>query len=140
MDVFECFPNAIISDGWELGEVVRGTVRGKVFRNPVVCDVIVDEGVYAVTDRSPNAEYENSDTLVYARFEQMPTLHTNQLASSYLWHDTLADIYYEIREASLGKNQETGEVEHVEFLLRPTEVIVEKEDDNDDQVESDEDQ
>lgn len=136
MDVFSCFPNAIISNQWELGEVERGTVRGKVFKNPVLCDVIVDESTYAVTDRSPSAEYEDSDTLVYAKPSQMPSLKTNLLASSYVWHDMESDIYYEIRECSLGKNQETGEVEHIEFLLRPTKVILQKEDNGDNQVES----
>lgn len=125
MDVFSYFPNAVIASGeWELGSVQRGTTRGKVFSDPISCEVIVDEGTYAITDRSPNAEYENSDTLIYARPAQMPSLNTSVLAAGYIWHNTVSNLYYEIREANLGTNQDAGEIEHVEFLLRPTKVVV----------------
>lgn len=123
MDVFEAFSSAIIRDVWQLGEVKRATVRGKAFSNAVILDVIVDEGTYAVTDRSPSAEYENSDTLVYARADNMPTLDTARLAAGYLWYNSETGQYFEIREANLGKNQDTGKVEHIEFLLRPTEAL-----------------
>lgn len=123
MDVFNTFPEAIISGVWELGEVKRGTRRGKEFSNPVALDVIVDEGTYSVTDRSPSAQYEDSDTLVYARASDLPTLDTATLGAGYMWHNTVTDTYYNIREASLGKNQAGGSVEHVEFLLRPTEAL-----------------
>lgn len=123
MDVFNTFPEAIISGVWELGEVKRGTRRGKEFSNPVALDVIVDEGTYSVTDRSPSAQYEDSDTLVYARASGLPTLDTATLGAGYMWHNMVTDTYYNIREASLGKNQAGGSVEHVEFLLRPTEAL-----------------
>lgn len=122
MDVFEAFSNAIISGQWELGQVQYATETGTVFRNPVSCDVIVDEGSFTSTSRTPDAPYEDSDNLIYARPEQLPTLVTAVLTNSYMWHDTANDIYYEIRDASLGKNQEAGQIEHVEFLIRPTEV------------------
>lgn len=122
MDVFEAFPKAIISGLWEIGTIARGTEIGKVFTPVAMCDVIVEEGVYDVTDRSPSAEYQDSDTLLYAMPGQMPTLDTAVLANGYVWHNTGNDLYYEIRECSQGKNQATGEVEHIEFLLRPTEV------------------
>lgn len=122
MDVFEAFPNAIISGQWELGEVEYGTDIGTEFSNPQPCEVIVDEGSYTTHERAPDAPYEDSDNLIYARPGQMPTLVTAKLTNGYMWHDAVNDIYYEIREASLGKNQETGQVEHVEFLIRPTEV------------------
>lgn len=123
MDVFESFPNGIIDGVWMLGEVKRATIRGKEFSNPVAYSVIVDEGTYAVTDRSPSAEYEDSETLLYARASDMPTLDTSKLAAAYLWYNSETKQYFNIRQASLGKNQETGEVEHVEFLLRPTEAL-----------------
>lgn len=129
MDVFSSFPNAIVSNRWELGRVVRATVGGNEFKNPVLCDVIVDEGSYADADRAPRADEESSDTLLYARPEQMPTLATTQLTNGYFWHDKLNDLYYAIREASLGQNQETGVTEHVEFLLRPTEALTSEGDD-----------
>lgn len=124
MDVFSCFPNAIVRDMWEMGRVQRGTTRGKVFSEPITCDVIVDESTYATTDRSPDLEYEDSDTLIYAMPAQMPTLNTSELAAGYLWHNVDTGLYYEIREANLGKNQDTGEIEHIEFLLRPTKVVI----------------
>lgn len=120
MDVFSAFPNAIVSGRFELGTLTSGGIHGKEFSNPIACDVIIDEGAYATPDRSPEVEYQESETLIYAKPEQMPTLYTAQLTNGYLWHDKETDIYYEIRQASLGKNQETGEVEHVEFLIRPT--------------------
>ena len=120
MDVFNAFPKAIISDQWELGEVNRAPDIGDVSSNPVACDVIIDEGSYADAHRSPNADGESSDILIYAKPDQMPTLLTASLTNGYMWHDKLNDLYYEIREASQGKNQETGVVEHVEFLVRPT--------------------
>lgn len=124
MDVFEAFPNAIVSGRWELGQLNSGTIRGKEFSSPIACDVIVDEGAYATPDRSPEIEYQESETLIYAKADQMPTLYTAQLANGYLWHDKETNIYYEIRQAALGKNQETGVVEHVEFLIRPTMVAL----------------
>lgn len=123
MDVFEVLPNAVIMGVWMLGEVKRATIRGKEFSNPIACSVIVDEGTYAITDRSPSVEYENSETLLYAKPEEMPTLDTARLAASYLWYNPETKQYFNIRQASLGKNQETGAVEHVEFLLRPTEAL-----------------
>lgn len=123
MDVFEAFPEAIIGGEWQLGEVKRATVRGKKFSNPTTLEVIVDEGTYAVTDRSPSAEYESSDTLIYARASDLPTLDTAKLAANYLWYNLKTNGYFDIREANLGKNQDTGTVEHVEFLIRPTEAL-----------------
>lgn len=123
MNVFSIFPEAIVSGIWELGQVKRGTRRGKEFSNAVTLDVIVDEGTYSVTDRSPSAEYEDSDTLLYARASDLPTLNTAKLGAGYMWHNLQTDTYYNIREASIGKNQSDGYVEHVEFLLRPTEAL-----------------
>jgi len=123
VDVFSSFPEAIIAGVWELGEVKRGTRRGKEFSNPIVLDVIVDEGTYSVTDRSPSAQYEDSDTLVYARATDLPTLDTAKLGAGYMWHNTDTDTYYNIREANIGKDQAGGIIEHVEFRLRPTEAI-----------------
>lgn len=124
MDVFEALPAAIISGRWELGKLMSGTIVGKEFSDAVPCDVIVDEGAYATPDRSPEVEYQESETLIYARPDQMPTLHTAELTNGYMWHDKETDTYYEIRQASLGKNQEIGVVEHIEFLIRPTMVAI----------------
>lgn len=124
MDVFEAFPNTIVSDRFELGKLMSGTIRGKEFSDPIACDVIIDEGAYVTPDRSPDVEYQESEALIYAKANQMPTLYPAQLTNGYLWHDKETGIYYEIRQAALGKNQETGAIEHVEFLVRPTMVAV----------------
>lgn len=130
MNIFEAFPNAIVSNQFEIGEVEFGTEIGSVFSSSALCDVVVDEGTYTATGRAPEAPYMTSDILLYAKPEQMPTLVTAKLTNGYMWHDKVNDLYYEIREASLGKNQETGTVEHVEFLLRPTEVALNEDTDD----------
>lgn len=122
MDVFEAFPNGIIRDVWELGKVKRATEIGTVFNAIKTCDVIIEEGVYDRSGRTPNADYQDSNVLLYARPEDMPTLNTAALAAGYYWHNTVTDQYYAVREVSLGTNQETDTNEHVEFLLKPTEV------------------
>lgn len=122
MNVFEAFPEAIITGIWEIGKVSRATVVGKVFEGPTICEVIVDEGTYVATDRSPSFEYEESNTLLYAKIAELPTTVSAELTNGYLWHNRETDLYYEIKEASLGKNQDQGKPEHMEFLLRPTEV------------------
>lgn len=123
MDVFSAFPNAIVSNVWELGEMTRSSEIGKVFTdNPICCDVIIDEEETAILDTSPQAEYRESDTLIYAKPEQMPTLDTGTLQGSYLWHNAETDAYYEIRKAGVGKNQETGVIEHMEFIIHQTEL------------------
>ncbi len=127
MDIFKAFPNAIVSNQFELGEAEMGTEIGTVFSNPVACDVVIDEGTQTSNGSAPEAPYISSDILLYARPEQMPTLVTAKLTNGYMWHDKVNDLYYEIRNANLGKNQETGVVEHVEFLLRPTEVALNEE-------------
>ncbi len=124
MDVFEIMPEAIVSDQFEIGQAEFGTEIGTVFSNAALCDVVIDEGTYNTSGRAPEAPYLTSDILLYAKPEQMPTLVTAKLTNGYMWHDKLNDLYYEIREASLGKDQETGNIEHAEFLLRPTEVAL----------------
>jgi len=119
MDVFEAFPNAIISNQWEIGEVRYGTETGTQFSNPVACDVIIDEATSASVADIPDLKNES---LLYARASDMPTLLTSKLATNYMWHDKTNDLYFMILQVGLGKNQETGKVEHVEFVLRQTEV------------------
>lgn len=123
MNVFEAFPQAVISGIWEIGSLERATTIGKVFSQPTICEVIVDEGSYVAVDRTPSYDYEESNILLYAKTEELPTTVSAELTNGYLWHNRETGIYYEIREASLGKNQEDAEIEHMEFLLRPTEVV-----------------
>lgn len=122
MDVFSAFPNGVIRNTWELGEVQRATEIGTVVSNTVACDVIAEEGAEDRSGRTPDPDYQESNILLYARPEDMPTLNMAALAAGYYWHNTATGQYYAIREVSLGTNQETGANEHVEFLLKPTEV------------------
>lgn len=122
MDVFDAFPNGIVSNQYELGEVQYATAEGTVYSSGKLCDVIVEEEANAEFDRTPSANPIYTDMLIYARPEQMPTLVAAQLTNGYMWHDVLNNFYYEIVSASLGKNQETGQIEHVEFKVRQTEV------------------
>lgn len=123
VNVFEAFPNGVVSGQYELGEVQYATAEGTIYSNGQLCDVIVEEEANAEFDRTPSANAEFTDMLVYARPEQMPTLVAAKLTNGYMWHDVLNNFYYEIVSASLGKNQETGTVEHVEFKVRQTEVV-----------------
>lgn len=122
MDVFEAFPNGIVRDTWELGEVQRATEIGTVYQSVATCDVIVEEETEDYSGRTPDADYQESGTLIYARPEDMPTLNSAVLAADYYWHNKVTDQYYAIRKCALGTNQETGAVEHVEFYVKPTEV------------------
>lgn len=122
MDVFEAFPSAIISEVWEIGTVLRGTESGTKFSSLGFVDVIVDEQVDGALDTSPSAEGVSTDTLLYALPENLPKVTTAAFVGGYYWHDTETDTYYEIVEVGVGKNQESGKVEHMEFKLKPTGV------------------
>lgn len=101
----------------------RSTEIGKTFSaEPTQCDVIIDEEDSAFLDTSPEAEYRESNTLIYARPDQLPTLNTGTLQASYLWHNSVSDDYFEIRRVGIAKNQETGTIEHVEFIIHQTEI------------------
>lgn len=123
MDVFSAFPNAIVSEVWMLGTVERDTETGTTLSDLNFLDVIVDEVESAEFNTSPNAEFRESDTLIYAQPDQLPTTDLGTLQASYLWLNADTGAVYEIREAAIGKNQETGAVEHLEFILRETEVV-----------------
>lgn len=121
LSIFEAFPNAIISGVWEIGFSQHGTVVGNQFTKINDLNVVVDEGSSSSISSTP--EILRSDLLVYAIPCQLPTLHTNELVSAYMLHNKIEDSYYEIIDAGIGKNQHTGEIEHVELKLAQTEVI-----------------
>lgn len=121
MDVFSAFPNAISSD-WELGEVQRATEIGDVYSTIGIMDVIADEGDSASLHQSPNADGLNSDTMLFVRPEQMPTLNPGELMASYVWYNTTEDQFYEIVDVGVGRNQDNGRIEHLELKLRQTEA------------------
>lgn len=119
--IFDVFPNAIVSNVWEIGSCQHGTVVGNEFTNIGYIDVVVDEGNSSSINTTPEAL--NSDLLLYVPPCQLPTTNSNKLVSSYMLHDTANDDYYIIVDAGIGKNQHTGEIEHVELRLVQTEVM-----------------
>lgn len=121
LSIFDAFPNAIISGVWEIGTCQRGTVVGNQFNKIATIDVIVDEGANASVNTTP--EGLMSDLLVYAYPCQMPSVSPNQLVSGYMLHNSITDSYYEIIDAGVGKNQHTGQIEHIELKLVQTEVV-----------------
>lgn len=125
MDVFEAFPNAIVSGIWQIAAYQRGGVIGSVFdsENAVELDVIEDEASSTDIAFAPNSEPLDADYLLYVRPAQLPTTNVNTLVSGYLLYKSDEDEYYAIVDAGRGKNQETGELEHLELMVKQTEVV-----------------
>lgn len=124
MDVFEAFPAAVVSGVWQIAAYQHGGIVGSVWdaENATDLDVIVDEGDNSDINSAPNAEPLDADLLLYVKPSQLPTTNPRALAAGYLLYDSENDDYFAVIDASLGKNQETGELEHIELLLRQTEV------------------
>lgn len=120
LSIFDAFPSAIISGVWQLGICQHGTIVGNEFQVISDIDVVVDEGNSSSINNTP--ETLNSDILIYAHPEQLPTLNTNRLVSNYMVYNTQENQYYMIVDAGIGKNQHTGKIEHVELRLVQTEV------------------
>lgn len=125
MDVFNAFPDAIITGVWQIAAHQRGTLVGNVFdaENAVDLDVIVDEANQSDINIAPGAQSLEADLLLYVRPEQLPTVNTRALVAGYLLHDSTHGDYFAIVHAGVGKNQQTGQVEHIELLVRQTEVV-----------------
>lgn len=118
--IFNAFPNAIISNVWQIGTCQHGTLIGNVFSKVGDIDVIIDEGNSSTPDT--DIETLKSDMLIYCKPDQLPTLDTNTLVSSYMIYNSDTDSYYLIVDAGIGKNQQTGNIEHVELKVVMTEV------------------
>lgn len=119
--VFNAFPNAVISGVWSIGTHQRGTVLGNTYTKYGDIDVIISEGQDASYGSAPNAEVITTDLLLYVKPSQLPTTNLRELAASAIVTDGSA--YFEIVNASAGKNQETGELEHIELAVRQTEIV-----------------
>ena len=128
MDVFESFPNAIVSDVWQIAQYQEGSLVGSVWDadEAVSLDVIIDEGDASNLNYGSNAEALDADLLLYVRPEQLPTTNPRELTSGYMLYDSENGDYFAIIRASNGKNQETGKIEHLELLLRQTDAIIAK--------------
>lgn len=121
--VFEAFPNAVISGVWEIGQFQRGTRIGNIYTKYGDLDVIIDEGSNTSIESAPNASPLISDILLYVKPEQLPTTKTNELVASCIVYDSENDDYYAVIDAGVGKNQENGQIEHLELKLRQTEAF-----------------
>jgi hypothetical protein len=122
MDVFSAFSSAVVSGQYSIGMCQRGSLVGSVYSKSNDLDVIVDEGDLTNIGLAPNASVINSDILMYCRPEQMPTTNTRALVSDYMIYDQTNGDYFAIVNASIGKNQDTGVVEHIELLLQQTDA------------------
>lgn len=119
--IFEAFPNAIISGVWQIGVCQHGTVVGNQFDKISDLDVIIDEESNSLVNTTPEAL--NNTTLFYVRACELPTTSTDRLVSDYMIYNTEENAYYEIVDAGIGKNQHTGNIEHVELKVVRTEVV-----------------
>ena len=126
MDVFSAFPKAIITDDWSLGKITISTDVGKIYKDLGYMSVIVDEGAEG-NENTPNADSLYTDTLIYAKPSELPTMNMAELVASYFWYQHSAKQYYRIIEAGVGKNQDEGAVEHIEFRVRPSDIALEDE-------------
>ena len=121
ISIFEAFPNAIVSGVWEIGQCKHGTIIGNQFVPYRPIDIVVDEGFSSNISSTPEAIF--SDMLIYCYPNQMPSLSANALVSEYMIHNVIDDTYFMITDAGIGKNQHTGNLEHVELRLVQTEVV-----------------
>lgn len=129
ISIFDAFPNAIISGIWQIGTCKHGTVVGNQFNSLNDVDVIIDEGYNSNINTTP--ETIGSDMLIYVKPCQMPKevnelMMTNQvivaLVTNYMMYNSANDTYYMIVDAGVGKNQHTGNIEHLELKLKETEI------------------
>lgn len=117
MDVFEAFPNAI--ESWQIGEMSYGTIQGNKLGKTNAVRVIVDEGTNGDQNNAPSAATIASDVLLYAVPADLPTTDTSELVANYAIKSPAGRVYA-IIDAGAGKNQHTGQLEHIELKLRPT--------------------
>ena len=98
----------------------HGTIVGNTFNKVADIDVVIDEGNSSSVNTTPEAI--RSDLLIYVMPYELPTQSTNRLVSNYMLYDSANDYYYEIIDAGIGKNQHTGNIEHIELKVVQTEV------------------
>ena len=120
LTVFQAFPNGIEHEIWQIGQMAYSTITGNALDSTTLAyiDAIVDEANDSEPNASPNSAVAYSDTLLYVRPEQMPTIDTAELIASYAVKNTQTDKLYAIIDAGIGKNQDNGVIEHIELRLR----------------------
>lgn len=122
--VFQAFPNAIESQVWQIGKMAYSTITGNDLDSTTLAyiDAIEDEANDSEPNNSPSYANTYSGTLLYVRPEQMPTTDTAALIAGYVVKNTTTDKLYAIIDAGIGKNQESGKIEHIELRIRQTEA------------------
>lgn len=120
LTVFQAFPNGIEHEIWQIGQMAYSTITGNALDSTTLAfiDAIVDEANDSEPNASPSAAVTYTDTLLYVRPEQMPTIDTAELIASYAVKNTQTDKLYAIIDAGIGKNQDNGVIEHIELRLR----------------------
>lgn len=120
LTVFQAFPNGIEHEIWQIGQMAYSTITGNDLDTDSLTyiDVIEDEANDSEPNNSPSYANTYSDTLLYVRPEQMPTIDTAELIASYAVKNTQTDKLYAIIDAGIGKNQDNGVIEHIELRLR----------------------
>ena len=116
MTVFDAFPNAI-EQGWQIAQVTYSSITGNTVTNGTDIGVIIDEGSSSDANQAPNAAGLYADTLIYTKPDQMPTTDTSALVAGYVLIDP-NERTWEIIDAGQGKNQENGQIEHIELKIR----------------------
>ena len=116
MTVFDAFPNAI-EQGWQIAQVTYSSITGNTVTNGTAIDVIIDEGSSSDANQAPNAAGLYADTLIYTKPDQMPTTDTSALVAGYVLIDP-NERTWEIIDAGQGKNQDNGQIEHIELKIR----------------------
>lgn len=120
LTVFQAFPNGIEHEIWQIGQMAYSTITGNALDSTTLAfiDAIVDEANDSEPNASPNSAVTYSDTLLYVRPDQMPTIDTAELIASYAVKNSQTDKLYAIIDAGIGKNQDNGVIEHIELRLR----------------------
>lgn len=120
LTVFQAFPNGIEHEIWQIGQMAYSTITGNDLDidSLTYIDVIEDEANDSEPNNSPSYANTYTDTLLYVRPEQMPTIDTAELIASYAVKNTQTDKLYAIIDAGIGKNQDNGVIEHIELRLR----------------------
>lgn len=120
LTVFQAFPNGIEHEIWQIGQMAYSTITGNDLDTDSLTyiDVIEDEANDSEPNNSPSYANTYSDTLLYVRPDQMPTIDTAELIASYAVKNTETDKLYAIIDAGIGKNQDNGVIEHIELRLR----------------------
>ena len=121
MDVFSAFPKSVTTE-WTIGSVQRATEVGNVYTEIGKLEAIVERGGAGEFNTAPNAQVSTSTTLLFVRPRTLPTTDVETLKASYVVSDG-QNRRYNIVDAAEGFNQETGQLEHIEISLEPTEVV-----------------